>query len=82
VLKDTTSHGLYDRVWLLTPGPLSGAGERQVESNLKDSEVGEVERRTRRSGQEERQRHILSMLRLIRIAVVLAAARPTLLFRP
>jgi len=59
---------------------LSGAGEEVV-----SKEVQKLARRRGarggQSGQEERHRHI-PMLRLIRIAAVLAAARPTLLFRP
>ena len=51
-VKDTTSRGLYGRVWPPRTVNARGAGE------IVSKEVGEEERvLVRRSGQEERQRH-------------------------
>jgi len=55
---------------------MSGAGEGEVVSK----EFGEE--RGAQGGVDRRSDNATSMLRLIRIAAVLAAARPTLLFRP
>jgi len=56
---------------------LSGAEEGEVVRK----EVGEEERGAR-GGVDRATMPYRAMLRLIRIAAVLAAARPTLLFRP
>ena len=73
MLKDTTSHGLYDRVW--PPHTIERRGGGEVMSK----EVGEEERGVRRSGQEERH-NATSVDVEIYPHRRLAATRPTLLF--
>ena len=74
MLRDTTSRGLYVRVW---PPHTS---ERRGGGGGCEQEGWQGARKDEWTGGATTPHP--SMLRLIRIAAVLAAARPTLLFRP
>ena len=60
VLRDTTSRGLYVRVWPPHTSERRGGGGGCEQEGWQGGEG-----RARMSGQEERQRHIRRMLRLI-----------------
>ena len=74
VLRDTTSRGLCVRVWPPHTSERRGGGGGCEQEGWQGGEG-----RARTGGATTPHP---SMLRLIRIAAVLAAARPTLLFRP
>jgi len=76
VLKDTTSRGLCVRV--RPPHTF----ERRGGGGVVSKEVGEEERGARGGVDRRSDNAAPSMLTFIRIAAILAAARPTLLFRP
>jgi len=75
VLKDTTSRGLCRGVRVRPPHTIEraarGGGSDNVRGGCEPGGWRGGEGRARRSGQEERQRHI-RRLRLIRIAAVLS----------
>jgi hypothetical protein len=75
VLRDTTSRGLYVQVWPPHTSERRGGGGGCEQEGWQGGA-----RKDEWTGGATTPHP--SMLRLIRIAAVLAAARPTLLFRP